>query len=264
MDIPSLPIETDPRVLAQALDVAGCLVVTGAAEVTERDAVKQELAADMSAAKVVDKDDPDQFYPGRTRRTSALVARSSTVGDWVIHPCSMSLCDRFLLPNSEFGYQLHVSAALEVGPGSRQQILHREDDSFTFFPQPRPNLIVASMWAVTDFTADNGGTLIVPGSHRWAAGRQATPSEVRSAEMPAGSILYWLGSTLHGAGANITQDWRYGVILTYSLGWLRQEENQYLDVPPDVAAKLPQKVRDVIGYKMHRALGFANDGSVRA
>lgn len=264
MNIPTLSIGADPSLLAEALDEAGCLVVTGAAATPEREAVRQELAPYLATAKVIDEDDPTQFYPGKTRRTSALVARSATAGDWAIHPCSMKLCDHFLLPNGEFGYQLHVSAALEVGPGSRQQILHREDDSFTFFPQPRPNLIVASMWAVTDFTADNGGTLIVPGSHRWEAGRKAKSSEVRSAEMPAGSILYWLGSTLHGAGANITDDWRYGVILTYSLGWLRQEENQFLDVPADVAAKLPQKVRDLIGYKMHRALGFAHDGSVRA
>lgn len=176
----------------------------------------------------------------------------------------MDLCDRFLSPNGEFGYQLHVSAALEVGPGAREQVLHREDDSFTFFPQPRPNLIVASMWAVTDFSIANGATLLVPGSHKWEAGRQATSREICSAEMPAGSVLFWLGSTLHGAGANVSNDWRYGVILTYSLGWLRQEENQFLDVPADVAATLPAELQDIIGYKMYRALGFAQDGSVRA
>ena len=118
-------------------------------------------------------------------------------------------------------------------------------------------MIVASMWAITDFRADNGGTLLVPGSHKWSGERQPTEGEVVAAEMPAGSVLYWLGGTFHGAGANTSQDWRYGIILTYSLGWLRQEENQYLDVPPEVARRLSPELRNIIGYKMHQALGFS-------
>jgi ectoine hydroxylase-related dioxygenase (phytanoyl-CoA dioxygenase family) len=84
------------------------------------------------------------------------------------------------------------------------------------------------MWAITDFRSDNGATLLVPGSHKWGKDREPKDEEIPSAEMSAGSVLYWLGGTLHGAGANVSNDWRYGVILTYSLGWLRQEENQYL------------------------------------
>jgi len=83
-----------------------------------------------------------------------------------------------------------------------------------------------------------------------------TPDEVVSAEMPAGSVLLWLGGTLHGAGANRSNDTRYGVILTYSLGWLRQEENQYLDVPPQVASELSPDLREAIGYEMYGALGI--------
>lgn len=175
---------------------------------------------------------------------------------------STQLCDRLLVRNSEFGYQLHVTAAVEVGPDAREQILHREEDSFTFFPLPRPNLIVASMWAISDFRADNGATLLVPGSHKWDEARIPEDYEVVSAEMPAGSVLYWMGGTLHGAGANTSNDWRYGVILTYSCGWLRQEENQYLDVPVELAQTLSPELRDMIGYKMHRALGFSTNPRV--
>ncbi len=101
------------------------------------------------------------------------------------------------------------------------------------------------MWAISDFRADNGATLIVPGSHTWPADRQAPPEEVRSAEMPAGSVLFWAGGLLHGAGANVSTDWRYGVILIYSLGWVRQEENQYLDLPPErIASCLPAPSMD--------------------
>lgn len=257
MSIPTVSAGTAPETIAQALDEAGCVVVTGLFDATARRSVEAELAPYMERVRVVEEDDPTQFYPGRTRRTSALVARSATVGDLVLDDCSIALCDRFLTPNGEFGYQLHVSAALEVGPGARRQVLHREHDSFTFFAHPRPNLIVASMWAVTDFRADNGATLIVPGSHAWSAERKPADNEIVAAEMPAGSVLYWLGGTLHGAGANTSTDWRYGVILTYSLGWLRQEENQYIDVPPEVAKTLAPRLRDIIGYKMHGALGFS-------
>jgi len=257
MVIPKMSRDTAPHLIAEALDEAGCVVITGILDETGRKTVREELAPYMETVRVVEKDDPTQFYPGRTRRTSALVARSERVGKLILDQASLNLCDHFLVPNGEFGYQLHVSAALEVGPGAREQVLHREHDSFTFFPQPRPNLIVASMWAITDFRADNGATLVVPGSHKWPEQRQATADEVVSGEMPAGSVLYWLGGLLHGAGANTSNDWRYGVILTYSLGWLRQEENQYLDVPVEMARNLSPELRDMIGYKMYRALGFS-------
>ncbi|MEZ5226263.1 MAG: phytanoyl-CoA dioxygenase family protein [Acidimicrobiales bacterium] len=118
------------------------------------------------------------------------------------------------------------------------------------------------MWAISDFTADNGGTLMVPGSHRWTADRVAQPDEIVAAEMPAGSVLVWLGGTLHGAGANVSDQWRYGVVVTYSVAWLRQEENQYLSIPPDVLATLSPELRALTGHTMHNGLGF-HDPSVR-
>ena len=102
------------------------------------------------------------------------------------------------------------------------------------------------MWAISEFTAANGGTQIVPGSHLWEADRVAKPEEIVRAEMPPGSVLFWLGGTLHGGGANVTRDdWRYGVIFTYTLGWLRTEENQHLSIPIAALAcrKDPYKAR---------------------
>jgi len=256
MTIPRFAATARSADIIRALDEAGCVVVEGLLDPAQRAAVRDELAPYMARVKVAD-DDPKAFYPGLTRRTSALIARSQTVRHMVLHDRTTHLCEHFLKPNAEFGYQLHVTAALEVGPGARAQMLHREEDAFTFFPLPRPNLVVASMWAITDFHAANGATLLVPGSHRWPAGRRASPSDIVVAEMPAGSVLYWLGGTLHGAGANTSQEWRYGIVLTYSAGWLRQEENQYLDVPPEIARTLSPALRDMIGYKMYQALGYS-------
>ncbi len=257
MSIPTLPAGTAEATIADALAEAGCVVVTDLLPEADRAVIRDQLAPAMAKAKVIVADDPSAFYPGRTRRVSGLIGLSERTGDLVLQDQTINLCDRFLLPNGEYGYQLHVSAALEVGPGARTQLLHREHDSFNFFPDPKPNLIVASMWAITDFRTENGATLLVPGSHQWPQEREPEPEEIIAAEMPAGSVLYWLGGTLHGAGANVATDWRYGVILTYSLGWLRQEENQYLSVPPARAARLKPQLRDLIGYKMYRALGFS-------
>jgi hypothetical protein len=242
--------------MAAALDHAGCLVVTGLADRPARDRLVDELAAHLDATPLETDDDPEAFYPALTQRVTALVARSGQVRELILHPTVTAVCDHFLGPTAPDGYQLHVTAALNVAPGARAQVLHREEDPFTIFPLPRPHLIVATMWAITDFRAENGATLLVPGSHRWTADRQPTPDEIVAAEMPAGSVLFWLGGTLHGAGANVSDERRYGVILTYSAAWLRQEENQYLDVPPDIAATLSPELRRMIGYKMNGALGF--------
>lgn len=241
--------------MTSALDEAGCLVVTEIMDNQMREGIRQELQPHLDATPYAENDQEGDFYPGRTKRFTALIDRSAGVRALTVHPVTTALCDHHLLPNCE-KYNVHVTAALEVGPGARAQQLHREEDPFEFFALPRPNLVIASMAAMTDFTADNGGTLLVPGSHRWDKERQATPDEVLAAEMPAGSMLFWLGGTLHAAGANVTDTWRYGIILSYSLGWLRQEENQYMDVSNEVLANLSEEERDRIGLTMHGSLGL--------
>jgi len=264
--IPVVPYKSSEAEVLAALERDGCVVVTDVFGQSTRQALRRELDPYLESSdagqslnrKYAESGGPSDFYPGNTRRITALVAKSETFRTFVTHPLMIAVCDRFLKPNCT-AYQVHATAGLEVGPGATVQMLHREDDSFRFFGVPRPNLIVASMWAVTDFTEANGGTHLVPGSHRWAAGRVAREDEVVAAEMAAGSVLLWMGGTLHGAGANRTADeWRFGVFLSYSLGWLRQEENQYLDVPRDLARTLPKQLRDLVGYRMHSALGYVD------
>lgn len=96
---------------------------------------------------------------------------------------------------------------------------------------------------------------IVPGSHLWDLDREATPEETISAEMQAGSVLLWLGGTLHAAGPNVTADeWRRGVFISYSLGWLRTEENFGMELTATAAAALPERAKELVGFKMHRDL----------
>mgnify|MGYP001164062201 CR=1 FL=1 len=255
--IPTMSADADLDEIASSLAQEGAVVVTDLLEEAQRDTVRSELAPFMAESQVLDEDDPSDFFPSKTRRLSALVAHSDAIAELVLDPHTQDLCDRILLPNGEYGHQLHITAALEIGPGARRQVLHRDHESFSFFPDPKPNIVLAAMWAITDFHADNGATLVVPGSHRWEKQREPKESEIYPAEMPAGSVMFWLGGTLHGAGANVSNDWRYGIALGYSVGWIRQEENIYLDVPPERAAELSPAVRKAIGYTTYRALGFS-------
>jgi ectoine hydroxylase-related dioxygenase (phytanoyl-CoA dioxygenase family) len=262
--IPVLTAKDPQKAVISALERDGCVVVTGVIGEQIRRAVAEEIAphlerADENAAtdrKSKYYVDTAGFYPGHTKRITALLAKSKTVGKLALDPVVLGACDAVLKPNCR-QYHLHAGAALVVGPGATTQVLHREDDLFPFFKLPRPNLVLASMWAITDFTAANGATNLVPGSHLWPEGRTAEPGQIAAGEMPAGSVLIWMGGTLHGAGANTSDGWRFGVFLSYSLGWLRQEENQFLDVPPSLARTLPKGLRDLVGYKMHGGLGFA-------
>jgi ectoine hydroxylase-related dioxygenase (phytanoyl-CoA dioxygenase family) len=122
-------------------------------------------------------------------------------------------------------------------------------------PRPHPELQLASVIALVDFTAENGATRVVPGSHRWDWERTPLSEEFADAEMPAGSGVIYLGSTLHGAGSNTTADqWRRGMHLSYVVGWLRTEENHYLATPPEIARTLPRPAQELLGYAAHDAL----------
>ena len=121
-------------------------------------------------------------------------------------------------------------------------------------PRPHPEVQIASVIALVDFTADNGATRVVPGSHRWSPDRGAAPDELEAAEMAAGSAVVYLGSTLHGGGPNSTTDVRRrGMHVSYCVGWLRTEENQYLATPIDVVRSLPRESQALLGYAAHDA-----------
>ncbi len=121
-------------------------------------------------------------------------------------------------------------------------------------PEPKPELQLASVIALVDFTAANGATRVFPGSHQWEAGRYPTNEEAVVADMPAGSAIVYLGSTFHGGGAHRGSEPRRGVHLSYTLGWLRTEENNYLAVPPELACRLPRQCQEVLGYAVHDAI----------
>ncbi len=253
---------TDPiGEIGAALRADGVVIVEGMLPPAVLQALAGEVAPYVAAA------DPTMphlnpavqaFFGTKTRHVSALAAKSPTFAtELMIHPVLLGVCDEILLPSCA-RYQLNLGHLIVRQPEAQAQFLHRDEDVWVHVPRPHPELQIASMTALVDFTAANGATRVVPGSHRWERGRQPEPSDVVDAAMPAGSSVIYLGSTLHGAGTNSTTDtWRLGAHLSYTLGWLRTEENNYLAVPPAVARTLPVLAQEILGYAVHDAIDNA-------
>lgn len=167
----------------------------------------------------------------------------------------VEIANSILLPHCAI-YQIGSMSAIEILPGEKGQALHR-DDSLYPFEIAGMELQIGVMWALDDFTEENGGTRVVPGSHRVLRSWHLPDlSGWESTVMPKGSALFYMGSTWHGGGANKSDAPRMGIINTYSLGWLRAESNQYLNTPPGVAAKFGPRLRALLGYTTH---GSASD-----
>ena len=188
----------------------------------------------------------NDFEGWRTRRIYALFAKTRAFDPLAVHPLLLAVLDAVLGPS----YQLSAPTGIEIGPGEKAQVLHTDDGIYPL-PRPHPEVVVNSMWALDDFTEANGATRVVPGSHRWAERQPVDPDETVTVTMPAGSVLFILGSLWHGGGANRTDRPRLGVLLEYATGWLRQQENHVLAVPPEVVRTLEPRLQELLGYGIH-------------
>ena len=227
--------------------------------------IVEELAVDLARQALADLSPHierapfghDEFLGAKTKRLGGILQKSVAARELVTHPVVLALLDRVLLKYAT-NYQLNFTGVMHLEPGAAAQRLHRDGD---LYPLSHLGIttLMPTMWALTDFDAANGGTQVVPGSHLWADARKAQPHEVVNAEMPAGSVLIYLGGTIHGGGDNISGQARTGMAMQYSLGWLRQEENQYLAHPPEVAKEFSEELRRLIGYNYGGSyLGFFN------
>ncbi|MDE0387877.1 MAG: phytanoyl-CoA dioxygenase family protein [Rhodospirillales bacterium] len=224
----------------------GCVILERLAGAATVDAVAADLAPDIAATPT----GTGEFVGHHTRRTHTVLVNSPTAGALALHPAVATLNDAVLGPYCA-RYQLSSAAAITIGPGETMQELHRDDLVYPLAHPCERQSVVTVIWAIDEFTAANGATLVVPGSHRWDDERKPRLAEAVPAEMPQGSAVYILGSTYHAGGANRTEHARSGLLYGYCLGWLRQEQNQYLAVPPDIARTLPEPLQRLIGYAVH-------------
>jgi hypothetical protein len=256
--IPRARSEDPPEQLLKALEESGAVIVQGLLGPDLLARLNAELDPWLSAtAEAPPCVNPliEWFMGAQTRHLTGLSGKSRSFASEVLcHPLLLTLCDALLLPSCA-RYQLNVAHLLDRGPGSELQLLHRDQLVWNDVPKPHPELQLASVIALVDMTADNGATRVIPGSHRWPLERVPEESETVTAEMAAGDAVIYLGSTLHGGGANHTADQRRRAMhLSYVLGWLRTEENHYLAVPADVARTLPRQAQELLGYAAHDAI----------
>ena len=247
-----MPATSDSRDVARQLIDDGYVIVTGMMD-----------AADVHSARADLNRVLDQTPTGRnsfegydTQRIYALFAKTRTFDGAATGALLLAVLDEVL-----GHYQLSAPVGIRIGPGEKAQILHR-DDSIYPVPEPRPPLVVNTMWPLDEFTEENGATRFIPGSHRWEPGRRPAGSdEVVVATMSPGSAMFYLGSLWHGGGANRTEQPRLGVILEYASAWLRPQENHCLAVPREIVRELPDRLQELLGYNIYPPFVGYVDGS---
>lgn len=227
----------------------GYLIIPSLLEATQLAEIKQALLP------LLDHTGRNPFEGHRTQRLYGVPEKTRATDALIAHPRVLALLDRLLLPN----YLLSQCQVINILPGEQAQYLHY-DELFYRVPRPRPALGAATIWAIDEFTADNGATVIVPGSHHWPEARLPSGADARlPATMPAGSVVFFLGTLWHGGGENRTQQPRLAVTCQYCEPWLRTQENYFLSVSRETASAVSEDIRRLLGYSVHHPfMGMAN------
>ncbi len=286
--------DTDAADIAEALIRDGGVIINQLVSAETRDTVHAEIDSAVSAEE---QEGSSELWPEGNKTVGGLAAVSPTfVEKLLIEPKVLEVVDAVLKPTRPMSaqsapetlpeaasfeelddggtqlvftteaqtnchhYTLGACAMLEIGAGrAEHQFLHRENAIYQPFIErlDMREFIVSTMWAGTDFTEENGATRLVPGSQHWPEERLAKPEEIAQAVMKKGSVVLWLSRTLHGAAKSTADKNRTGYFASYIADWIRQEENQYIVVPPEVAQQYSTQARQIIGYRCSPTVGWA-------
>lgn len=219
----------------------GYIILVNIVQPSLLDALRQE------SLPYLQKVGRNSFEGELTQRIYGVPGKLRSADAFIEHPLIMAHLDRLLQPN----YLLSQAQVINVLAGSPAQPMHY-DDGFYPWPRPRPALSAATIFALDDFTLENGATLAIPDSHRWGEERRPGPRDkTLAAEMPAGSCILFLGNFWHGAGANTTTSDRLAITAQYCEPWLRTQENYFLSVSKETVATLSQNMQRLLGYSIH-------------
>lgn len=254
MSLIHLPNSATASEVLQCLREHGYAIIDNLVPGALMDRIADELAPYMAVTPF----GPDDILGRRTKRTGGLIERSAGVRELILNPTILDTTRSFLSHASTF--QIHCTQVVSIHPGARAQTLHQDEVAWDMFPFPNDyHAQCNTLWALTEYSEKMGATRIVPGSHR--AGRSVEFQMTASfpAVMEKGSVLVYDGKVYHGGGANHSKQVRSAVNLTYALGWLRQEENQFLSCSQEVARTLPDQLLHLMGYQCGAfALGYVN------
>ncbi|MCH1567976.1 MAG: phytanoyl-CoA dioxygenase family protein [Alphaproteobacteria bacterium] len=250
-ELKHFPANVDKQTIVDVLTEDGALILDEVVSADFIAALRNETDPYMDATT----NGNDNFAGHKTTRTGGLMLRSEKCRELIADKRILEPCNDFLSPFCE-RVQLHLTQIIRIRGGETAQAIHRDRWAWgkhLAHVEPQFNTI----WAITDFTAENGATQVVPGSTKWPDETEIKPEQITQAEMKAGSVLIYSGSVFHGGGENRTEADRIGINITYTLGWLRQEENQYLTCPPEMAKDLSPDLQALAGYAMGQyALGY--------
>ncbi len=226
------------------LEEHGYVVFEDALDTTELTELKGQLAPYLQS-KLMGR---NEFEGLRSERVYSLLAKTPAIAKLVEHPEVLEVAGQFL----QESFRLSAALVVQLHPGETPQGYH-QDDALGAGPAPRPVQGVSTIWALDDFTRENGATEVIPGSHRWD--HPPPPQEEMNAmgvslEMPAGSVAIFPGSLYHRSGANDSNRKRLGVTIQYCQPWLRQLENMILAVPPELAGRYSQRIQEMVGYSL--------------
>jgi hypothetical protein len=229
----------------------GALIIESALGPAELDRLDRELAPWFAAAPC----GSGPFFGRGTRRFSGLFAKAPSTADLATHDLALGLMEQVLKGPDPAApvcdaIELNLTQAIGIEPGEPAQMFHRDEVLWPF--EHSFEVMANVMWALDDFTVENGATRLVPGSHRWDRDRWPEPQEVVAATAPRGSAILWLGGLMHGGGANRSGRMRRGLVISYRLGWLAGMERVLLSTPPEVARRLPERLQRLLGYQLHR------------
>ncbi|MCR9104519.1 MAG: phytanoyl-CoA dioxygenase family protein [Gammaproteobacteria bacterium] len=254
--IPVFDAADDAAAMHKALAQSGAIIVHDFLAKTALDAFNAELDQIIAAEAALERRFANpaiaEFFGDRVGHVAALAGKSPMFVEHLLcHPLYLATCDEFLGASCS-DYQLNIAQVMERKPGCEAQISHRDAWVWKRMPPTVGEIQVASVLALNDFSFDNGATLVAPGSHLWEGDRYPEPAEMVAAEMPAGSAVIYLGNTFHGGGANVTTaDIRRGIHVSYTLGWLRTEENQCLSTPLEVLSGMSRRAQELLGFGVH-------------
>ncbi|MGH3532974.1 MAG: phytanoyl-CoA dioxygenase family protein [Mycobacterium sp.] len=236
-------VDSGPSSSIARLRSEGYVVLHDVLSDREVELIRDEMAPLLASAPYGRND----FEGLRSQRVYALLAKAPSTAVLATHPDLAALLDQLLHP----AYLLSAHIAIDVHPGETAQKLH-PDDGYCAVPRPRKHLGVSAVWALDEFTAANGATEILPGSHlRGDETPDELDSRIRTLEMSAGSVVVFLGTTYHRGGANVGDTTRLGITTQFCEPWVRPIETMTLAVPPALAAQYPARVQALLGYGLY-------------
>ena len=246
MTLQTFAATDDTHDMVAALQQNGAVVINAVLP----EAVSEELCADLRPE--FDREGhlyQNEFNGHQTLRVGGVTKYSSHFPTLLLHPTVLAIADAILKPHCEV-YQVGSTTAIEILPGEDAQVLHADDACYPSHLLPF-EMQISALWALDDFTVENGATRVVPRELGVEKPEDAREEHVVQAVMPKGSVVIYLGSTIHGGGANRSDAPRKAVVNTYCLGWLRQEENQYLTLTKEEVAAQSDEMRRMLGFQAH-------------